>query len=177
MSLERDTPPNRPEQRDYETGLADSAHLDLRVWLRLLTCTTLIERQIKRGLRGDFETTLPRFDALAQLDRAGGTMTMRELSSHMMVTNGNITAIVDRLLEDGFVVRRADPKDRRVHKVQLTDAGREFLATMIPVHNAWVSEAMAQVDEQDLAHLYKLLGQLKNSALQRDEERDRESGR
>ena len=102
---------------DVETKAieAPDAHKqELRLWLRLLACSTTIEREIRRRLREEFDTTLPRFDLLAQLERAPKGMTLGEVSRRMMVSNGNITGLVERLVEDGQVSRTALPSDRRV---------------------------------------------------------------
>jgi DNA-binding MarR family transcriptional regulator len=118
---------------DAETKVAerpDDHKTELRLWLRLLTCTTLIESEVRRRLRENFDVTLPRFDLLAQLDRAPNGITLGELSQRMMVTNGNITGLVDRLEDQSLVKRRPSPKDRRVQYVELTANGRKFFRTM-----------------------------------------------
>ncbi|SDG75368.1 MarR family winged helix-turn-helix transcriptional regulator [Roseospirillum parvum] len=155
--------------RDRENAVADDAALEVRLWLRLLTCTTLIEREIRTGLGRDFRSTLPRFDALAQLERAearGETLSMGELSRRMMVSNGNVTGLVDRLVDEGLVERLAAPKDRRTQIVRLTPAGHSHFGKMAPVHHDWVRRMMAQVPRQDLARLHDLLGTLKRSAIE-----------
>ena len=108
---------------DAETKVAerpDDHKTELRLWLRLLTCTTLIENEVRRRLRDQFDITLPRFDLLAQLDRAPNGMTLGELSQRMMVSNGNITGLVDRLAEQGLIRRKPLPTrppraDRQPH--------------------------------------------------------------
>src|SRR5207342_3792621 len=111
---------------DAETKVAERPadhESELRLWLRLLTCTTLIEGEVRRRLRQEFDVTLPRFDLLAQLDRAPNGMTLGELSQRMMVSNGNITGLVERLAEQGLIRRRPLPNDRRVQIVSLTAEG------------------------------------------------------
>src|SRR6266550_329925 len=101
---------------DAETKVAERPadhDAELRLWLRLLTCTTLIEGEIRSRLRNGFDMTLPRFDAMAQLDKAPGGMTLGELSQRMMVSNGNVTGLAERLLEQGLLDRRSSPTDRR----------------------------------------------------------------
>ena len=101
---------------DAETKVAERPHDhkdELRLWLRLFTCKEVIETEVRRRLRDSFEVTLPRFDLLAQLDRAPKGMTLGELSQRMMVSNGNVTGLVDRLVEQGLINRRPSPKDRR----------------------------------------------------------------
>src|SRR5919202_1723685 len=92
---------------------------ELRLWLRLLTCTTLIEGEVRRRLRERFDVTLPRFDLMAQLDKAPGGMTLSDLSKRMMVSNGNLTGLVDRLVASGHVDRRIPPSDRRAQVISL----------------------------------------------------------
>jgi|MEHZ01.4.fsa_nt_MEHZ011149145.1_2 DNA-binding MarR family transcriptional regulator len=150
---------------DYETGLSKDEQLDVRIWLRLLTCANLIEHRVRKNLRKEFSTTLPRFDVLAQVDRPPDSQPMRELSSRMMVTNGNITPLVDRLVKDKLIQRDPAPDDRRVQHVSLTSSGKEALDKMIPAHNSWVNNLMADLDRTNASDLYELLGELKKSIL------------
>jgi DNA-binding MarR family transcriptional regulator len=148
---------------DFETGLSDGEQLDLRIWLRLLTCAHLIERQVRKNLRDNFDTTLPRFDVLAQIDRAPNGLPMRELSRRLMVTNGNITPLVDRLVEDQLIRRDSSADDRRVQQVSLTSKGRKALNRMIPAHSSWVKDLMNSLDTESALKLHGLLGDLKSS--------------
>src|SRR5438132_1497787 len=90
---------------DRETIARSDDHRALRIWLRLLTCTQMIERVVRSRLREQFGTTLPRFDLMAQLERHPEGLKMNELSRLLMVTGGNITAIVDQLEKEGLVER------------------------------------------------------------------------
>ncbi len=155
---------------DYETGLGDDEQLDIRIWLRLLTCANLIEGRIRKNLRDNFETTLPRFDVLAQIDRTPDGQPMRELSRRMMVTNGNITPLVDRLVDDNLIKRDPSPDDRRVQHVRLTPEGKEALSEMIPAHSSWVNNLMADLNRESASDLYTLLGDLKKSILSAEKE-------
>ena len=106
---------------------------ELRLWLRLLTCTNLIEAELRRRLRVAFNTTLPRFDLLAALDRAPEGLTLGEVSGRMMVSNGNVTGLVGRLAAQGSIERLPHATDRRAATVRLTAAGRRgFLGPACP---------------------------------------------
>ena len=143
-------------------GAAPSEHPEaLRLWLRLLTCTQLIEKQVRSHLRAQFDTTLPRFDLMAQLERAPDGMKMKELSRRMMVTSGNITGITDQLVAEGLVERMDVEGDRRAYLVRLTPQGRELFNTMARQHEQWIVEAFATLGEGDIATLYRLLGKVK----------------
>ena len=143
-------------------GAAPSEHPEaLRLWLRLLTCTQLIEKQVRSHLRAQFDTTLPRFDLMAQLERAPDGMKMKELSRRMMVTSGNITGITDQLVAEGLVERMDVEGDRRAYLVRLTPQGREQFNTMARQHEQWIVEAFATLGERDIATLYRLLGKVK----------------
>jgi DNA-binding MarR family transcriptional regulator len=152
---------------DAETKVAERPgdhKTELRLWLRLLTCTTLIENEVRRRLRDNFDITLPRFDLLAQLDRAPNGMTLGELSQRMMVSNGNITGLVDRLVTQGLISRRPDPNDRRVHIVNLTPEGQREFRTMARVNADWVAEIFAGLTNKDIEALMPLLAKTKASA-------------
>ena len=133
----------------------------LRLWLRLLTCTQLVEKQVRGGLREQFDTTLPRFDLMAQLERSREGMKMNELSRRMMVTGGNITGITDQLVAEDLVERVPVPGDRRAYRVRLTVKGRKQFADMAHSHEAWVVEAFAGLTDKEVLTLHRLLGKVK----------------
>jgi DNA-binding MarR family transcriptional regulator len=147
---------------DQETRLSSDDHIALRLWLRLLTCSNLIEATIRRRLQHDFDLTLPRFDLLAQLDRADG-LKMNELSRRLMVTSGNVTGIADQLERDGWLTREADSDDRRATRLRLTERGRKRFSAMARVHESWVIELMGSLDRSEQRELQRLLGRLKQS--------------
>jgi DNA-binding MarR family transcriptional regulator len=117
----------------------------LRLWLRLLKVSRLIEGELRERLREGYDTTLPRFDVLAALHRAGDGLKMSELSSVLRVSNGNVTGIVDRLVADGLVVRSPVAGDRRALLVRLTPKGEADFAGLAQAHEAWVSELLGTV--------------------------------
>jgi DNA-binding MarR family transcriptional regulator len=155
---------------DYEAALKSDDKLELRLWLRLLTCANLIETEVRRRLRRDFDTTLPRFDVLAQLQRNPDGLTMGELSRRMMVSNGNITGLIDRLVAEGLVRRASRPEDRRTVRVSLTAKGRRSFGRMTPRHESWIDDLLAGMDRQDKTRLYELLGSLKDSTTEAQRE-------
>lgn len=158
---------------DYESAADPTDRMEVRTWLRLLTCTNLIGAEVRQKLHQDFDTTLPRFDVLAQLDRAGAGLSMGELSRRLMVTNGNITGLIDRLVRDGHVERQPAPNDRRMQLVRLTEDGRRFFGKVAAEHRRWVSDMMQGVDRAEMASFYELLATLKQSIL---DSQDRENG-
>jgi DNA-binding MarR family transcriptional regulator len=141
-------------------------HSALRIWLRLLTCTQLIERRVRSGLREEFGTTLPRFDLMAQLERHREGLRMNELSRLLMVTGGNITAIVDQLEKEGQVERLDDSADRRVFRIRLTRSGEKSFLEMARAHEQWVVELLGGLSRKEHDELLKLLAKLKQHALE-----------
>jgi len=140
-------------------------HSALRIWLRLLTCTQLIERRVRSGLREEFGTTLPRFDLMAQLERHPEGLKMNELSRMLMVTGGNVTAIVDQLEKEGLVERVAEPADRRAWLIRLTSTGEKVFTEMARAHEQWVVELFAGLSSRERDELLKLLAKLKQHAV------------
>src|SRR5688572_20142767 len=141
-------------------------HSALRIWLRLLTCTQLIERRVRAGLREDFGTTLPRFDLMAQLARHSEGLKMNELSRLLMVTGGNVTAIVDQLEKEGLVERLDEPADRRAFRIHLTRGGEKTFAEMARAHEEWVVELLAGMSRREQDELLRLLAKVKQHALE-----------
>lgn len=157
-----------PEVIDHETRATDDDHEALRVWLRLLTCTNTVESRLRNLLRTGFDSTLPRFDMMAQLDRNPDGLKMRELSRRLMVTGGNVTGLTDKLVEEGLVERRDDPRDRRAYSVHLTPAGKRAFKQMAKAHEGWVIELFSGLDHQEKTQLLELLNRLKRHLAQVD---------
>ncbi len=154
---------------DLETALAGSPpghKADLRLWLRMLSCVNLAEAEIRRRLREQFATTLPRFDLLAQLDRMPDGLTLGEISRRMMVSNGNVTALAAGLVADGLVERRTEAADRRVQRLCLTHYGRRAFEIQSAAHEKWIAEIFAHIPRTDRATLHRLLGVVKTGVRQ-----------
>lgn len=151
------------ENEDREASLVQDDHVELKIWLRLLTCTTMIEQVVRQRLREGFDVTLPRFDILAQLDRAPDGLMMGELSRRLMVSHGNVTNLIDRLVEEGWVERHAVPGDRRAQLVRLTRLGKEKFDQLAPEHQRWVVDLFSKMPRKDLKTLHELLARLKGS--------------
>jgi DNA-binding MarR family transcriptional regulator len=137
---------------------------ELRLWLRLLTCTTLIEGEVRSRLRARFDVTLPRFDLMAQLDKAPDGMTLSDVSKRMMVSNGNVTGLVERLVVSGHLDRRTSITDRRVQMIRLTKVGRAEFRKMAAEHETWIADMFAELTPKDVRELMRLLAKAKGSA-------------
>jgi len=133
----------------------------LRLWLRLLGASRTIEVELRRRLRTAFGVTLPKFDVMAALERRPAGMTMTELSRFLMVSNGNVTGIVDRLVDEGMVVRLAHEGDRRATFVRLTRRGTQRFEAMAKAHEAWVSELLTPFGSKETETLLELLAVLR----------------
>ena len=154
---------------DHEFRAHADQHASLRLWLRLLSCTTRVEDKIRQKLRESFDITLPRFDIMAQLERHPDGLSMGELSRRMMVTGGNITTIVDQLEKEKLVLREVGANDRRSFTVKLTQAGKDAFTDMAIAHEAWVADMFEGLSVDQQSQLYTLLGAMKKN-LQKQEE-------
>jgi len=155
---------------DPESRASDDHHESLRLWLRLLTCTLMIERRVRAGLRERFAITLPRFDLMAQLERHPQGLKMGELSRRLMVTGGNVTGLTNQLVDEGLVERQPIAGDRRAHAVRLTVKGKRAFDAMAAEHERWVIAMLAGVSAGDRARLFALLGDLKMNLRALEEE-------
>jgi DNA-binding MarR family transcriptional regulator len=144
-----------------EARAAADDHAAVKLWLRLLSCSTQIERIIRKRLRAQFDTTLPRFDYLAQLERHPHGLRMNALSRYLMVTGGNVTGLTDQLVAEGLVERIDDPDDRRALIVRLTSAGRRQFMRMARAHEQWLVELLEGFDATLKDALYEGLGHLR----------------
>ena len=142
----------------------------LRLWLRLLRSARAIEAEVRARLRLQFAMTLPQFDVMAALARKEGGMTMTELSRMLMVSNGNVTGIIDRLVAEKFVLRQAPAEDRRSFVVRLTPKGMAQFLLMAKAHEEWVNGLLSDFDAEDaetvIRHLDGLAGRVRNGGSQ-----------
>jgi DNA-binding MarR family transcriptional regulator len=154
---------SNPSRKDPASGLdagAAASKARLRVWLRILKVSRLIERELRERLRVEFDTTLPRFDVMAALHRAEKGLNMSELSGVLRVSNGNVTGIVDRLVADGLIVRAPVEGDRRAMIVRLTAKGRAHFSELAKGHEDWVNELLESVDADVAETLIAQLGDI-----------------
>jgi DNA-binding MarR family transcriptional regulator len=156
--------------REKHDGAHDD-HGSVRLWLRLLSCTTVIEKRLKRRFAGQHDITLPRFDVMAALDRRPEGMTMSQLSQALLVSNGNVTGVVQALVRDRYVSMAPSRTDGRSSIVQLTPLGRACFAGLAEAHHGWIDAMFARLDGEQRSQFHQLLGVLKES-LAADGERE-----
>lgn len=152
------------ELLDFESRLNNDDAPNLRLLLRLLSCSTIIENEIRSRLRSEFHITLPRFSLLAQLSSTRGGLNMGELSRRMLVTNGNITGIVDYLEKHGLIERIQQISDRRCSHICLTNKGRRCYREMADSYELWVEELFAPLSTSTCTQLLAGLDQLRHAA-------------
>jgi DNA-binding MarR family transcriptional regulator len=154
----------------------DDHKQELRIWLRLFASTTLIENEIRSRLRERFAFTLPRFDLLAQLDRADDGISLGEVSRRLMVSAANITSIVEKLVEDGYITRSPSHTDRRTQIIRMTHAGRSAFRSMAEAHSEWITEFLSDLSADDMALLNAGLTRLKQAVQTRLSKHDPDLG-
>lgn len=143
-------------------GGAPHSKQSLRLWLSMLSCSVVIEKRVRQRLVEEFETTLPRFDVLAAFERRHEGLSMGELSKLLLVSNGNVTGIVGRLIVDGLLERMAS-EDRRTVKVRMTPKGRRAFKTISAQHEAWIDTMMAGLSNKEIDKLLALLAKMRTS--------------
>ncbi|KPQ09929.1 MAG: transcriptional regulator [Rhodobacteraceae bacterium HLUCCA09] len=148
------------EAKPAAPALSPLSKQRLRLWLRILRATRTTEAELRERLRTGHDSTLPRFDVLATLNRYPDGLRMSELSAHLKVSNGNVTGIVERLVGEGLAERASVEGDRRAQRVRLTEAGRARFARMAAEHEAWIDHIFAGLDEAELDTMIGLLGRI-----------------
>lgn len=147
-----------------ESRLNEGACDHLRTWLRFLSCGRLIENDFRSRLRREFNTTMPRFDLMAHVEKHPDGIKMSDLSQALMVTNGNLTGITDQLVKDGFIERFKLATDRRNSFLTLTAAGKAELAKINAAYNDWVCSIFGQLSDQSIQAMMGFLDELKAKA-------------
>lgn len=149
------------ESIGLEGRVVSDDHQSLKVWLRLLSCSTQIETTIRKRLRQEAGITLARFDFMAQLHRHPDGLTMSVLSKYLMVTGGNVTGLADELEKEKLIDRVAEPHDRRSSRVSLTKKGRRLFDKLAVTHESWIAAMFAGMSPAEMRQMHELLGRLR----------------
>ena len=153
--------------------MPDTDDLEIRklgLWLRLITNSQIIEKEIRTKFRSEFGVTLPRFDLMSALYREQGGLTMGELSKRLLVSNGNVTGIVERLKKEGLVKRWILPTDRRVYSVGLTPKGRTDFKKLADRHRQWITDILGGLTEDETTQMSEMMDRLRESLKDREEQ-------
>lgn len=148
---------------DIHSDSASHSKQSLRLWLRLLTCCNFVEKRVRLLLKTQFETTLPRFDVLAALEKEANGLSMSDLSQKLMVSNGNVTGVVSRLEEEGLLTKEPAPEDQRFNFVRLTAEGVKEFRRMAKAHEKWIDDMFGSISDSEIAKLLKMLDGVKES--------------
>ena len=134
----------------FETIVADLPEDDchMRLWLRLLGCFTSVERTLRKRLRQRFDSSLPRYDVLTALARYSEGLTMGQLARELMVSKGNVTGVVRRLVNNGLATQSTVSADRRRQLVALTPKGRSEWTRMHAEYRSLIAETLGAIDER-----------------------------
>ncbi|MCJ2131968.1 MarR family winged helix-turn-helix transcriptional regulator [Methylobacterium sp. E-045] len=121
----------------------------LRVWFRFIRLNRRVTAAMTAELRG-LGLSIPQFDVLSTLTEREG-LTQQDLAARLYVTKGNVSGLIDRLVQAGFVERHAIPGDRRSHALRLTPAGTEIAARGIAAQKAYVARTLGTLPAHDIA--------------------------
>lgn len=154
--------------QSLETGTLSLSKSRLRLWLKLLKSSSLLEERIRRLLREEFQSTLPRFDVMSALSRSPEGLKMSQISDMLRVSNGNVTGIVDRLTEEGLALRVAVPGDRRASLVRLTPKGKTAFAEQARAHELWINDMLDGLNADDVDGMIRRLDYLNDTLEEND---------
>lgn len=156
------TLPSSQSGAEKSGGTAHSKD-SLRLWLRLLSCSVILEKRIRLRLKREFGTTLPRFDVMAALDRRPEGLTMGQLSRQILMSNGNVTGLVARLIAEGLICTQASDADRRIQRVTLTRKGQSLFRRMAAAHERWIDTTFASLTDKKIGDLLQHLSLVRQS--------------
>ncbi|MFC3630907.1 MarR family winged helix-turn-helix transcriptional regulator [Paracoccus angustae] len=156
--------PDGMDTAPYAQADTASARQRLRLWLQMLKAVRYVENDLRERLRQGYDMTLPRFDVLAALLAAPEGLRMTELSQQLMVSNGNVTGIVDRLVADGLAERETMESDRRAFRVRISERGAQLMREMTARHLEWINELFAGVTEADAARGISIMLDIRHKA-------------
>ncbi len=125
------------------------------IWIRLARIRRKYERAATERLRS-WNLSLAQFDLLTALSVSEGT-TQFDLAKQLLVTQGNITQLLEKLEQRGLLVRH---QEGRTKCLVLTEQGRQVLNVLVPTHVAWNAEQFAGLSAVEQKQLLGLLQKL-----------------
>ena len=133
----------------------DEAVDPLRVWFRFIRLHRRAVNTVAAELR-ELGLSIPQFDLLSTLTEREG-LSQQELAERLYVTKGNVSGLLDRMVEAGLVERRAIPGDRRSNALYLTSKGRDLANQGIAAQRSYVMRTLGTLPAQDLAELDRIV--------------------
>lgn len=141
-----------PSPPDAETAAAIDP---LRVWFRFVRLHRRVSAAVGAELRR-LGLSIPQFDVLSTLTEREG-LTQQELAARLYVTKGNVSGLIDRLVEARLVERHPIPGDRRSHALHLTSEGTRLARAGIAAQTAYVGRTLGSLPPADLAEFERLV--------------------
>lgn len=133
-----------------------------RVWFRMIRLHQALYSEVATRLRV-VGLSVPQFDVLSTLTEREG-MSQRELAERLYVTKGNVSGLIDRLVEAKLVERRSIPEDRRSHALYLTTEGVRLAKLGIETHQRFMDETLGKLPSDDIATLDRILVSWRDTA-------------
>jgi len=136
----------------------------------LLSVPPLINRIIRRKLimttLADAEGDLKflHFEIMRVLNKEG-TLHPAEIGEKLLIAKAQMTHLIDKLVELGFVKRETDTCDRRTFNITLTDKGHRVLDEQDALIVSAISDNMASLSEEELEALSTALRNLRDALL------------
>jgi DNA-binding MarR family transcriptional regulator len=131
-------------------------------WIALNRAQQTALVKIERAFRDAKLPSSAWYDVLWELDRAGAAgLRPFEIERQRLIAQSNISRLIDRLGEAGYVERQTCEEDGRGQRIVITPRGREMRKRMWPVYARAIHEAVGRrVSEREAANLASLLGKL-----------------
>ena len=129
--------------------------------MRTFEVADALEGAVESNLRHQFGLSIGRFSLLMILHRhSESELTPSDLAQRAAVTRATVTGLLDGLEQEGLVERQAHSTDRRRIALQLTEAGKAFIAKLIPAYAPRLSGVANGLSEQERRQLLRLLDKI-----------------
>ena len=139
----------------------DVSNQKMALMHRMIFNSSRVTHEINRRMKQELNLSLAKFEALIAIENApDDVITMSNLSKELSVSNANITGMINRLLADGLVLKKALPTDRRIYCVTISDKGRTMLENAMEMHTIWVKELMESVNSEDVNFMNKIMDKM-----------------
>lgn len=139
-------------------------HPRFRSWIAVARACQLMQQTLGRSL-ADLDIKPPHLDILINLYRFDG-ITQQEVARKLLVGRSNMSMLLPHLEKKGLITRRGDPRDRRVMRLSLTDAGRSLTEQAMTIQTALIETSLGTAPLDDCLVVARAMEQLVTRLLQ-----------
>jgi DNA-binding MarR family transcriptional regulator len=135
----------------------------MRTYFTLTEAVSLLQYAVRQQLQAEGGLSYVQFEILAKLTFAEKQLTMTDLADGVVYSRSGLTHQAGLLERDGLITRHPSPDDQRATIVDITEAGRARVETVLPGHIQVVRDLLFEsLSDQDVRTLGDMMSRARD---------------